>query len=130
MADTPRVYLDVKSLDDALLKTYVSPAIIAESTEYVESFALSLNIGAQYIATPTPYRISRMAELFCYMTAAQKKASFSTGQKADNDAFSLKYEMYKQLLADTEKSITALTFTNGVEAKKRRFPRSIGLSRG
>lgn len=132
MADTvtPRVYLDVKSLDDLLLKQWVTPAIIAESTEYVESFAISLGVDVSTIATPTPYTIARMAELFCYMTAAQKKATFTTGKDAGNDSFALKYEMYRQLLANTEKSITALTFTNGVKAKPRRFPRSISISRG
>ena len=129
MADTPRVYFDIKTLDDTLLKSWVTAPIIAESTEYVESFALSLGVDAKYIATPTPYKIARLAEIFAYMTAAQKKATFSTGQAVDKDAYALKYDMYKQLLSDTEKSITALTFTNGIQAKKRRYPRSIELLR-
>ena len=129
MDDTYRVYFDSKKLDDALLKTYVTENIIKESSEYVESFALSLGVAAKYIATPTPYRISRFAELFSYMTTAQRKASFSKGGDADKDSFALKYEMYRQLLKDCEAGLTAETFTNGVQAKKRRFPMTMGLSR-
>lgn len=124
-----RVYFDKSKLDDALLKTYITADIIAESTEYVESFALSLGISPEQIATPTPYKVSRYAELFAYMTTAQKKATFSVGKDANNDSFSLKYSMYKQLLNDCEKSLTADTFTNGIQAKKRRFPLSIRMSR-
>ena len=63
------------------------------------------------------------------MTTAQRKASFSKGGDADKDSFALKYEMYRQLLKDCEAGLTAETFTNGVQAKKRRFPMTMGLSR-
>lgn len=125
-----RIYFDKTKLDDALLKSYITADNIAESTEYVESFALSLGVTPEQITIPTPYRVSRFAELFAYMTTAQKKAVFSVGKDANNDSFSLKYTMYKQLLNDCERSLTADTFTNGVQAKKRRFPLSIRMSRG
>ena len=43
---------------DSLLKTYVTPAIIKESSEYVEALALSFGVKASQIAIPTPYKIS------------------------------------------------------------------------
>jgi hypothetical protein len=127
MAD--RVYFDIKNLDDALLRTYVTPFIIAESTQNVESLALSFGVSPQQIVTPTPYKISDYAKIFAYMRAAQSKAMFSSGEKADNDSFSLKYTMYRQQLKDREASITKLTFTNGVQAKKRKFPLTMPMER-
>lgn len=130
MADL-RQYYDIADIDDALLKDYVikDKNIMTETSNYVESFALSLGVEAQYIAVPTPYRVKRFAELFAYMTVAQKNSKFSLGKEASNDSFALKYNMYKQLLDDAEKSLTAITFTNGVQAKKRRFPLSVRMER-
>lgn len=124
-----RIYFDSKALDDALLSRWVNTDIIKESTMYVESLAESLGVSAVQIATPTPYKISRLAQLFTYMTTAQRKSLFAKGAEADNDSFALKYNMYRQLLKDCESSITALTFTNGVSAKKRRFPMTVSMSR-
>lgn len=136
MADPIRIYFDVTTVDDALLKTYiyknqaiVNQSVVNESSEYVESFAISLGVDIKTIAVPTPYKVSKMAEFFCYMTIAQMQSTFSKGGEATNDSFALKYEMYRKRLVDIEASITALTFTNGVQAKKRRFPLSIPMSR-
>ena len=131
MANTIRVYFDVTTLDDALLKTYVSKnqAIINESSEYIESFAKGMGVDANEIATPTPYKIAKLAEMFSYMTAAEKQATFSSGKEANQDSFSLKYELYRKRVADCEASITKLTFTNGVQAKNRRFPASMPMLR-
>lgn len=122
-----RLYFDLKTLDDSLLKTYVNQEIAQEASQYVESFALSL--GVNKIADPTPYRIKRFAELYAYMTTAQRKATFSKGGTADKDSFALKYEMYRQLLKDCEASLTAESFTDGQVAKKRKFPMTMSLSR-
>ena len=129
VASAYRAYFNVKELDDRLLKTYVTESIIQESSKYVEAFALSLGVRASDIATPTPYMVSRFAQLYAYMTAAQRQATFSKGGTADNDSFALKFNMYKQLLDSCEASLTADTFTNGQTAKKRKFPMVMSLLR-
>ena len=129
MANDYRVYFDVKTLDDQLLKTYIKEPIIHEATNYVESFALSIGVTPNMIAVPTPYIISRFAQLFAYMTVAQRQATFSLGGKVDNDSFALKYQMYKQLLKDCEARLTVNSFTNGVQAKKRKFPLTMQMLR-
>ena len=125
-----RTYFNVSELDDALLKTYVTPQIVSESTQYVEAIALSYGVSSSEIATPTPFLIQRLATLYAYMTAAQRKATFSKGSSADNDSFALKFQMYKGLLSDLQSMLTAESFTNGTQAKKRRFPVTMGLERG
>ena len=116
-----RVYFDVRTLDDALLKSYVTPQIVAESTKYVEAVAMSYGVLPTEIATPTPFLVERVAMLYSYMTAAQRKATFSKGNSVDNDSFALKFQMYKGLLNDVLSMLTADSFTNGMQAKKRRF---------
>ncbi len=125
-----RVYFDVRTLDDALLKSYVTPQIVAESTKYVEAVAMSYGVSSTEIATPTPFLVERVAMLYSYMTAAQRKATFSKGNSADNDSFALKFQMYKGLLNDVLSMLTADSFTNGMQAKKRRFPVTMRLERG
>lgn len=125
-----RVYFDVRTLDDALLKSYVTPQIIAESTKYVEAVAMSYGVLPTDIATPTPFLVERVAMLYSYMTAAQRKATFSKGNSVDNDSFALKFQMYKGLLNDVLSMLTADSFTNGMQAKKRRFPVTMRLERG
>lgn len=125
-----RVYFDVRTLDDALLKSYVTPQIVAESTKYVEAVAMSYGVLPTYIATPTPFLVERVAMLYSYMTAAQRKATFSKGNSVDNDSFALKFQMYKGLLNDVLSMLTADSFTNGMQAKKRRFPVTMRLERG
>ena len=125
-----RVYFDVRTLDDALLKSYVTPQIVAESTKYVEAVAMSYGVLPTDIATPTPFLVERVAMLYSYMTAAQRKATFSKGNSVDNDSFALKFQMYKGLLNDVLSMLTADSFTNGMQAKKRRFPVTMGLERG
>lgn len=129
MMEERRIYFDTTSLDDALLKSYVTPGIVEESSNYVESVALSYGVSKDMIATPTPYMVSRLATLFSYMTAAHRKAQFSIGKSADNDSFALKFKLYKELLDDLLSMLTAETFTNGVSAKKRSFPSTIPISR-
>ena len=125
-----RVYFDVRTLDDALLKSYVTPQIVAESTKYVEAVARSYGVLPTEIATPTPFLVERVAMLYSYMTAAQRKATFSKGNSVDNDSFALKFQMYKGLLNDVLSMLTADSFTNGMQAKKRRFPVTMRLERG
>lgn len=125
-----RVYFDVRTLDDALLKSYVTPQIVAESTKYVEAVAMSYGVLPTDIATPTPFLVERVAMLYSYMTAAQRKATFSKGNSVDNDSFALKFQMYKGLLNDVLSMLTADSFTNGMQAKKRRFPVTMQLERG
>ena len=125
-----RVYFDVRTLDDALLKSYVTPQIVAESTKYVEAVAMSYGVLPTDIATPTPFLVERVAMLYSYMTAAQRKATFSKGNSVDNDSFALKFQMYKGLLSDVLSMLTADSFTNGMQAKKRRFPVTMRLERG
>ena len=125
-----RVYFDVRTLDDALLKSYVTPQIVAESTKYVEAVAMSYGVLPTDIATPTPFLVERVAMLYSYMTAAQRKATFSKGNSVDNDSFALKFQMYKGLLNDVLSMLTEDSFTNGMQAKKRRFPVTMRLERG
>ena len=125
-----RVYFDVRTLDDALLKSYVTPQIVAESTKYVEAVAMSYGVLPTEIATTTPFLVERVAMLYSYMTAAQRKATFSKGNSVDNDSFALKFQMYKGLLNDVLSMLTADSFTNGMQAKKRRFPVTMRLERG
>ena len=125
-----RVYFDVRTLDDALLKSYVTPQIVAESTKYVEAVAMSYGVLPTDIATPTPFLVERVAMLYSYMTAAQRKATFSKGNSVDNDSFALKFQMYKGLLNDVLSMLTADSFTNGMQAKKRSFLVTMRLERG
>ena len=124
-----REYFNRRNLDDALLKTYVTEEIIEESSKYIESLALTFNILPSEIANPTPYPISRLAQTFAYMTAAQRKATFSVGKDANNDSFSLKYKLYKSLLDELEGKITADSFKDGNGAKRRKFPSTFALYR-
>lgn len=124
-----RVYFNSKMLDDALLKTYVTPQIIQESSKYVEAIALSFGVPASAIADPTPFMVSQLGLFWAYMTTAWRKAQFSVGKEADNDSFALKYKLFKELLDELVSQLTAETFTNGVKAKKRTFPATISISR-
>ena len=124
-----REYFNSRNLDDALLKTYVTEEIIEESSKYIESLALTFNVLPSEIANPTPYPISRLAQTFAYMTAAQRKATFSVGKDANNDSFSLKYKLYKSLLDELEGKITADSFKDGNSAKRRKFPSTFALYR-
>lgn len=124
-----RLYFELKELDDNLLKNYVKEPILRDTANYVESFALTLGVSADKIALPTPYIISRFAQLYAYMTTAQRMSTFSKGGSVDNDSFALKYQMYRQLLKDCEARLTADSFTNGQSAKKRKFPMTMGILR-
>ena len=124
-----RLYFDIKDLDDNLLTKYVKEPILKDTAYYVESFALTLGVTASNIALPTPYIVSRFAQLYAYMTTAQRMSTFSKGGSADNDSFALKYNMYRQLLKDCEARLTAYSFTNGQSAKKRKFPLTMEVLR-
>ena len=124
-----RIYFNSKMLDDALLKTYVTPQIIEESSKYVESVALSLGVPASSIADPTPFMVSQLGLFWAYMTAAWRKAQFSVGKSADSDSFALKYRLFKELLDELVSQLTPETFTNGVKARKRTFPATLSISR-
>lgn len=124
-----RIYFNTKMLDDALLKQYVTPRIIRDSSSYVESIAQSYGVTPDQIAEPTPFMVSQLGMFWAYMTAAQLKSVFSTGKDVNNDSFALKYKLYRDLLNDLLKSITADSFTNGKKAKQRKFPATMSISR-
>lgn len=114
---------------DSLLKSYVTPEIIKESSDYVEALALSYGVKASQIAIPTPYKISKIALFYAYILTALYKAQMSVGKDADEDSFALKYKYYKQLLDQFESGISAETFTDGKQAKKRTFPMVVSILR-
>ena len=125
-----RIYFNTKMLDDALLKTYVTPEILRESSEYVESLALSYGVDPKAIKDPVPYMVSRIAQLFAYMTSAHRKALFTIGKEADNDSFALKFKLYKELLDDALAQLNAEAFTGGAtNSRKRTFPMTASLTR-
>lgn len=124
-----RVYFNTKMLDDALLKSYVTPRIIRDSSSYVESIAMSYGVEPEQIATPTPFLVSQLGMFWAYMTVAWGKAQFSLGKSVDNDSFALKYKLFKELLDDLLKQLSADTFTNGKKLKKRTFPAIMPISR-
>lgn len=133
----PRKYFETNMLDDALLRTYVTPNIADEANRYVESVAQSMGVKVEEIVTPTPYMISRLALTFAYMTAAQRKAMFTKGgsvgnthnQVVDYDSFALKYKLYRDELNYLLKQITPYTFRGGKPAKQRVFPFVLPISR-
>lgn len=116
-------------LDDALLKTYVTPRIIRDSSSYVEAIAMSFGVTPDKIAEPTPFLVQQLSMYWAYMTSAQLKSVFSTGKDVDKDSFALKFRLYKGLLDDLLKQLSAETFTNGKKAKKRSFPATMEISR-
>lgn len=126
-----REYFDSSpyALDDALLKTYVTKDIVREASAFIESLAFSFGVAASQIAIPTPDPIRRLALYFAYFTTALRKASFSKGGDVDEDSFALKYKLYKDLFDELYKTISADTFTNGVSAKKRKFPATMEILR-
>ena len=126
-----RVYFDPNTLDDALLKSYVATNenLIKEANEYVEAVALGLGVQSQYIYEPTPLLVRNLGVYYVYMTCAQRKSLFAKGGDADNDSFALKFKLYKGLLDSLLNMLTANTFTNGVQARKRCFPASLSMSR-
>lgn len=129
MANMTRVYFNAKTLDDALLKSYVTPQIVQESSQYVESVALSFGVSTEQIATPTPFMVSQLGLFWAYMTAAWRKAQFSKGDSAENDSFYLKFRLYKEMLDALLSQLTVETFTGGTSAKKRKFPATMSISR-
>lgn len=124
-----RVYYDTASMTDALLKTYVTPDLVTESSDYIESLASNYNVTPNQIVTPTPYIIKMIAMYYTYMKAAWLRTVYSLGKEVDKDAFRLKYDMYKNALDDLLSQLTAESFTGGVTAKKRKFPSTMGLAR-
>lgn len=124
-----RVYYDVTTLSDALLKTYVTPDLVEESSDYIESLASDYGVSVASIATPTPYIVKMVATYYVYMKTAWLRTVYSLGKETDKDSFRLKYEMYKGALDELLEQLTAESFTNGAKAKKRKFPSTMGLAR-
>lgn len=124
-----RVYYDMQLMTDALLKTYVTPDLVTESSDYIESLASNYSVTPDQIVTPTPYIIKMIAMYYTYMKAAWLRTVYSLGKEVDKDAFRLKYDMYKNALDDLLSQLTAESFTGGVTAKKRKFPSTMGLAR-
>lgn len=131
MVSDIRIYFDVKMLDDALLKSYVTPNIAEESTGYVNNFAINLGVNPKRIPDPAPFAVQQLARLYAYMTAAFRKATFSTGKEATDDSFALKFKAYKKQLEDWEKQLTADSFTDddGSTSALRKFPKTMPLYR-
>lgn len=124
-----RVYYDMSSMTDALLKTYVTQDLVIESSDYIESLASNYGVTPSQILTPTPYVIRMIAMYYTYMKAAWLRTVYSLGKEVDKDAFRLKYDMYKSALEDLLNQLSAESFTGGVTAKKRKFPSTMGLAR-
>lgn len=124
-----RIYFNTKMLDDALLKSYVTPQIVEDSSRYVEAIALSFGLQPSEIANPTPFMVSQLGLFWAYMTAAWRRTQFSKGDKAEDDSFYLKFRLYKDLLDGLLSQLTVETFTGGTAAKKRKFPSTISISR-
>lgn len=124
-----RIYFNTKMLDDALLKSYVTPQIVRETSAYVESVALSFGVAPSQIATPTPDIVRRLALYYAYFTSAIRKASYAVGKEADLDSFHLKARFYKELLDDLLDQLSADSFTGGLTQKKRKFPSTLPISR-
>ena len=116
-------------MTDALLKTYVTPDLVTESSDYIESLASNYSVTPNQIVTPAPYIIKMIAMYYTYMKAAWLRTVYSLGKEVDKDAFRLKYDMYKNALDDLLSQLTAESFTGGVTAKKRKFPSTMGLAR-
>ena len=124
-----RIYFNANTLDDALLKSYVTPKIVEETTQYVESVALSYGVTAAQIATPTPDIVRRLALYYAYFITALRKAQYSSGKDAQLDSFHLKARFYRELLDDLLDQLTAESFTGGLVSRKRSFPSVIAISR-
>lgn len=129
LAEEYRIYFNTKSLDDALLKTYVTPQIVKETSAYVESIALSYGVVASDIRMPPTTPITMLATYYAYFTAALRKASYSVGKEADKDSFHLKMRTYKELLDDLLSQLSKESFTGDVVSKKRKFPATMPISR-
>lgn len=114
---------------DSLLAKYVTTDIIKESSDYVEALAYSYGVNVSQIAIPTPYKVSKIALFYAYILTALYKAQMSVGKDANLDSFALKYKYYKDLLDQFEAGITADTFTDGKQARKRKFPMTVPLAR-
>lgn len=126
---TYRVYYNVATLSDTLLKTYVTPDLVKESSDYIESLARNYGVDPSKIAEPTPYIITMIATYYVYMKAAWLRTVYSLGKETDKDSFRLKWEMYKQALEELLDQLNADSFTNGTSARKRKFPSVLGLAR-
>ena len=124
-----RVYYDMSSMTDALLKTYVTQDLVIESSDYIESLASNYGVTPSQILTPTPYVIRMIAMYYTYMKAAWLRTVYSLGKEVDKDAFRLKYDMYKSALEDLLNQLSAESSTGGVTVKKRKFPSTMGLAR-
>lgn len=124
-----RVYYDMSSMTDALLKSYITQDLVIESSDYIESLASNYGVTPSQILTPTPYVIRMIAMYYTYMKAAWLRTVYSLGKEVDKDAFRLKYDMYKAALNDLLNQLSAESFTGGVTVKKRRFPSTMGLAR-
>lgn len=128
-----RAYFDPKILQtatgDSLLKSYVTPEIIKESSDYIEALALSYGKSKNQIPIPTPYKIQKIALFYAYVLTALYKTQMSVGKDAEEDSFALKYKYYKGLLDQFENSINGDIFTDGVQSKRRAFPMVVPISR-
>ena len=93
-----RVYYDMSSMTDALLKSYITQDLVIESSDYIESLASNYSVAPSQILTPTPYVIRMIAMYYTYMKAAWLRTVYSLGKEVDKDAFRLKYDTYKAAL--------------------------------
>lgn len=125
-----RIYFLYENFNDSLLEQHLTKEDIIESTEYVNSFALTLGVMPENIFLPTPYKVQKQALLFTYKLIAQRKAMYTNNKEVQKDAFAMKYEMYSKSLEDLEQSITADTYTEGKVVSKKKFPMTVKVYRG
>ena len=121
-----RVYFDPNDMHDILLARKVTPEIILQSTIFIEDTAGNYGVTPDRIADPTPYKISKLAMYYAYMTAALESSYMgSNGSQDGADAYELKRRVYAGMVASLLGEITADTFTNGQSSVPNSFPMSI-----
>lgn len=125
-----RIYFNKTDLTDELLGDKVTDLDIAQSSKYVEAFALTLGVSADSIARPTPFMVSELAKYYALVkTALRMTMMVASENGAGPDAYELKRRIYADAINKLEKQITAQTLMGKSAAPHRKFPSSVPLYR-
>lgn len=126
-----RIYFDADTIDDEMLKDSVTEKQIYKTSQYIEDLAESLNVDAENILEPTPFKVAELAEAYALMETAKKQSMMNTNGAVEGaDAYELKRRVYASEVSRLEAQITAETFTGGQSASRRTFPMSVKVYRG
>jgi hypothetical protein len=126
-----RIYFDADTIDDEMLKDSVTEKQIYKTSQYIEDLAESLNVDAENILKPTPFKVAELAEAYVLMETAKKQSMMNTNGAVEGaDAYELKRRVYASEVSRLEAQITAETFTGGQSASRRTFPMSVKVYRG